>query len=153
MMSNIFSKQYGEEFDAENFKKGQLESITNSSRFILKYFNLLVLLLMPFYAFMAKLIYGKPYNYAEHLVINSYIQGITFWVTTLIFVFSVFTNPSIYFISILFTVIYYMYVYGKLCNLTFAESILKFLIFLGLTFISFVLLVVIIAIAMIILKI
>ncbi|MFX0556331.1 DUF3667 domain-containing protein [Maribacter sp. CXY002] len=131
LMGDMFANQLGDDFDATSFKKEQLEQITNTSAFTLKYFNLFVLILIPLYTFMAKLVYGKPYNYAEHLVINSYIQGITFWVTTIMFIISIYTFSSIYFLTVVLSILFYSYVYGKLYKLTFGQSVLKIIIFLG----------------------
>lgn len=132
MMSNVLSKQYGDKFDAEKFKRDQLEYITNYSKFMLKYFNLLVLLLMPLYTLLAKLVFGKPYNYAEHLVINSYIQGVTFWFTAILFVISIYVSPSLIILAVLISMFFYLFAYGKLYNLTAAEAILKFFKFIAL---------------------
>jgi len=108
----------GDSFDAEAFKTEQLASKTKTSSFMLKYFNLHILLFLLFYTLLTKLIY------AAHLVINSYVQGITFWVTTVMFVISIFTNPSIYFIALIFIIFHYLFAYDKLYELKIAESIL-----------------------------
>ncbi|TDT41906.1 uncharacterized protein DUF3667 [Maribacter spongiicola] len=131
MTSKIMSSRFGSDFDVESFKKDQLKLITKMNTLTLKYFNILVLLLIPIYTFIAKLVYRKPYNYAEHLVINSFIQGITFWAMTFIFVISIYTSPTIYLLSIFFSIFFYTYAYGKLYNLTIAESILKIFLFIA----------------------
>jgi hypothetical protein len=131
MISSMMEKQLGEEFDAATYKKEQMERITDLSSFMLKYFNLIVLLLLPLYTFLAFLTYRRPYNYGEHLVINSYIQGLSFLATSLLFTISVFTNPSVYMLAIVLLVIYYTYAYGRLYKLSVAESILSFLKFSG----------------------
>lgn len=130
----------GEEFDIVAYKKEQMEIITKLSSSMLKYFNLLVILFMPFYTFLSFLTYRKPYNYGEHLVINSYIQGLSFLVTSLIFTISVFTNPLVYIITIVLLIIYYTYAYGKLHKLSVAESILKLFKFFGILAISIIIL-------------
>lgn len=138
MMANMMEKQLGENFDREAYEKENLELITNASSFMLKYFNLLVILFMPIYTYMAFLVYRKPYNYAEHLIINSYIQSISFIVTSIVFTVSVFTDPSVYLLTIFFLIFYYTYAYGKLYHLSVAESILKLLIFIGTLIISII---------------
>ncbi len=112
--------------------------VTNSSQFMLKYFNLIVILFIPLYTFIAFMVYRKPYNYAEHLIINSYIQSISFLVTSIIFTISVFTTPSVYLVTIFFLILYYTYAYGKLYHLSLAESILILLIFIGILIISII---------------
>ncbi|WP_116771293.1 DUF3667 domain-containing protein [Maribacter litoralis] len=131
MMSNMMEKKLGNDFDKIAYEQETLKMVTDASQFMLKYFNLLVILLMPLYTYMAFLVYRKPYNYAEHLIINSYIQSISFIVTSIIFTISVFTSPSVYLITVFFLVFYYIYAYGKLYNLSVAESILKVLVFMA----------------------
>lgn len=138
MMADIFEKQQGNKFDAETYKKDTMVLMTKVSSFMLKYFNLLVVLFMPFYTFLAFLTYRRPYNFGEHLVINSYIQGLSFLVTSVIFIITVFTNPSVYILTIVLLVVYYTYAYGKLHDLSVAESILKFLKFSGILILSFI---------------
>ncbi len=137
VIGNMMQKQMGEEFDIVAYKQEQMEIITKLSSFMLKYFNLLVVFSLPFYTFLSFLTYRKPYNYGEHLVINSYVQGLSFLVTSLIFTISVFTNPSVYIIAIVLLIIYYTYAYGKLHKLSVAESILKLFKFFGILAISF----------------
>ncbi len=43
--------------------------------FLYKYYYYFNFLFLPFYAFIAYLVFGKPNNFAEHLVINAYISG------------------------------------------------------------------------------
>ncbi len=136
MMAGIMEKQLGENFDAISYKEETMELITELSSFMLKYFNLLVIVFLPFYTFLAFLTYRKPYNYGEHLVINSYIQGFSFLTTSIIFTICVFTDPSVYLISIVLLVIYYTYAYGKLHGLKVVESILKLFKFFGILAIS-----------------
>ncbi|HAF77676.1 MAG TPA: hypothetical protein DCG42_10195, partial [Maribacter sp.] len=79
----------------------------------------------------AFLIYRKPYNYAEHIVANSYIQGFSFLTTTFIFFISIWIHPSLYLIIYPLLILYYTYVYGKLYKLTIGQSILKIILFLA----------------------
>ncbi len=131
IMAGMMKDKLGDDFDVETFKKEQLAFIAKSTSFTLKYFNLLVVFMLPLYAFIAFLTYRKPYNYGEHLVVNCYIQSFTFLFTSLVFVLSVFTNPGLYALSMLFVIFYYTYAYGKLYKLSFAGAILKLLIFCG----------------------
>ena len=116
---------------AEEFKQEQLERNAEIQKSILKYFNLFAFVLLPIYAFMAFLVFGKPYNYGEHLVINAYTQGITFLITALFFLASLIISPKFYYFSMLVMVVFYTYVYSKLYRLTFGKSLLKVLKFVG----------------------
>ena len=49
--------------------------------FILRNFNIITFLFLPFYALLSKLTYTKPHNFGEHIVINSYILGTTMFLT------------------------------------------------------------------------
>lgn len=115
-----------------DFQKEQLESSKTSQEILLKYFNVLSLVLIPIYTLIAFLVYRKPYNYGEHLVFNSYIQGTSFFATFILFLISVFTSPLVYLLATFITVFLYTYAYGKLYRLSFSESLLKLLLFIGL---------------------
>jgi hypothetical protein len=128
---NWYAKTIGGPFSDPEFKAEQLAKSTESSKFTLKYFNILVIALLPIYTLMAFLIYRKPYNYAEHIVANCYIQGFSFLTTTLIFFIAIWIHPSIYLLIYPLLILYYTYVYGKLYKLTIAQSILKIILFLA----------------------
>lgn len=125
-----YGETLGGPFADPEFKEQQLEDSTHSTRIILKYFNLFVILLMPLYTFLAFLVYRKPYNYGEHLIVNSYIQGFSFLTTTIVFFISLLLHPAFYLLIYPLLILYYTYVYGRLYKLTIGESILKFIIFL-----------------------
>jgi hypothetical protein len=127
---------YGEKFGgfmaSEEYQAEQLEQTKNVNGFMLKYFNILTFVLLPFYTLLAYWVFRKPYNYGEHFAINTYILGITFLGTSLFFVLSVVVHPILYFLTMVFTLSYYSYAYKKLYKLTFAEILLKILKFIGL---------------------
>ncbi|MEO1652721.1 MAG: DUF3667 domain-containing protein, partial [Bacteroidota bacterium] len=109
---------------------------------MLKYFNLVSFLLLPFYGFIAMKVFGKPYNFGEHVAINAYIQGFSFLMTICLFLISLLTNPLVYLFGIVGTMIYYSYAYGRLYQYSIWQVILKFLRFLlvmSLLFLIFVL--------------
>lgn len=103
---------------------------------ILKYYNIFTYLVLPFYALLAFWVFGKPYNYAEHLVIACFLQGLSFLTGTLSFLFSVFIHPSFMSVGIIITAIIYSYAYGRLYKYAFGQVILKFLKFLLILFAS-----------------
>ncbi len=116
--------------------------------FMFKHYYYLSFLLLPLYAFIAFLIYGKPNNYGEHLVINAYIHGLLFFLGLLLIFLTLLIHQEIYSSgSILLTVIYYLYVYKKYRKHTIGKTIkvlLKFLL------ISLVILLIIVAIGFLI---
>ncbi len=118
---------------AVDFKKQQMEQGAKTQKIILKYFNLIAFLMLPLYALIAFFVFGKPYNYGEHLVINAYIQGVTMLFSIMLFLISLFTSPIIY-LSVLFTVIaYYIYAYKRLYRLSAAKTIVLLMKFIGIT--------------------
>ena len=138
-----------------NLLKDQEENQEKSLRFMLKYFNLFAFILLPFYALLAYWTYRKPYNYGEHVVINSYIQGITFLTTNLFFILAVFINPNFFLFGVLITVSYYLYAYKKLYKLSFGKTIITLLKFIGIliaSLIAIMILGVILGVAFIFLK-
>lgn len=110
---------------------------------ILKYFNLFSFALLPFYALLSMLVYSKRYNYGEHLVINAYLQGFLFLLTSLAFLLSIFIWSQMYLISILLGIVFYSYVFSKLHKHSLLKAFLyalKFiLITLGIFIVIFIL--------------
>lgn len=80
----------------------------------LKYMNLSIYLMHPINAFLIFLIFGKPYRYSQHLIIFSYIQGIAFLFTNILFLLSLVISPIFYNMSLLVGVAWLMYVYKRL---------------------------------------
>ncbi len=130
---NWYGEIIGGPFSNPEFKAEQLAKSAESSKFTLKYFNILVIALLPIYTLIAFLIYRKPYNYAEHIIANCYIQGFSFLTTAFIFFIAIWIHPSLYLLIYPLLIFYYTYVYGKLYKLTTGQSILKVILFLMLT--------------------
>jgi hypothetical protein len=129
-----FSKNIGGQYKSIKYQQESLELNEKLQKGFLKYFNLISLLLLPLYAFIAFLVYRKPYNYAEHLTVTTFIQGFSFFVSSILFLIAINTSPYLYSVSVLFLMFFYCYVYGKLYQLTVGQSILKFIIFLVILF-------------------
>lgn len=108
---------------------------------IIQYFNLVTLVLIPIYALFTFLIYRKTYNYAEHLVFNSYIQGTSLVFILIFFYISLLTHPFVYSITTFITIFLYLYSFGKLFKLDAGTSILKLFLFLIMFFIFIVMLI------------
>jgi hypothetical protein len=135
LIPNLSEKDLKELKHEQNVAKNQLKfnKILTGKwfGFMLKYLNLVAFLFLPFYSFLSKLIYRKPHNYGEHLVINAYIQGTTMYISILFFFMGLLIHPKIYSFSVLGFAIYYSYVFGRLYNFSFKKVILKFLKFIG----------------------
>ena len=117
-------KMFGYKNENE-FKKGLIE-------FQMKYYNLLAFLLLPIYTLIAFFVFRKPYNYGEHLVINTYIQGITTLLSVLLFIFSLLIGFNLFGSGIMILpFLYYCYAYKRLYNLTFGKLLIKILKFIG----------------------
>lgn len=115
----------------EKEKDAQVKMSEEAQGTVLKFFNLFTFFLIPFYTLIAYLIFGKPYNYAEHLVIACYIQGFLFMTTIFFFGLSLVFNPAIYGLSFMVMIAYYLYAYGRLYNYTKGKIVIKLLKFLG----------------------
>ncbi|CAL2103544.1 conserved membrane protein of unknown function [Tenacibaculum sp. 190130A14a] len=110
--------------------KMQLSFLEKWSTFLLKYFNISTFLFLPFYALLSKLTYNKRHNYGEHIVANAYLQGTTMYTMILCFLLSMLVHPRMFGFSMLIVVLYYLYTFAKLYQLSFAKSIVKFLKFI-----------------------
>ncbi len=98
---------------------------------LLQYWNLYSFLLLPLYTLIAWWVFGGPYNFGEHLVINAYIQGITFMLLTLVFLVSLATHPQVFYSGQVCIIVYYSYAYARLYRHSFGRSLLKLLKFIG----------------------
>ena len=102
-------------------------------RFQLKYYNIFAFLFLPVYSLISFLVFRKPYNYGEHLVINTYILSIVGLVSLMIFLFSLFTGINIYGSGVLLLqFLYYCFAFQRLYRLSFGKFIVKILKFFGL---------------------
>ncbi len=124
-IKDIRSKEIFGYKNQEEFKKGIMV-------FQMKYYNLFAFLFLPLYTLIAFLVFRKPHNYGEHLVINTYIQGILLFLSVLLFVFSLLTGINIFVTgNLILLFFYYSYAYKKLNKLTFGQLFLKILKFIG----------------------
>ena len=130
-MGNLeaFNMQLVERYKGIGIKDPDLERVDQVQAEILKYFNLVTLLLIPLYSLFTYTIYRKTYNYAEHLVFNSYIQGAGFVIALIFFYLSLATHPMVYSITTFATWSLHAYVFGKLYRLGVGTSILKLILF------------------------
>jgi hypothetical protein len=111
--------------------KNQDEYMKANAEFQLKYHNLISFLFLPIFTLIAFFVFRKPYNYGEHLIINTYFLSITTFFGVLSFIFGLLTGINILFYSIFITFLYYSYAYKKVYELSFGQLILKILKFIG----------------------
>lgn len=121
---NISQEQYDSQIDA-------LETNNRIQEYSLKYFNIISFLILPFYALISRLIFGGKFNYAEHLVINSYIQGLSFFLAILTFFLAIYVYEPIFYFQLLFLIFYYLWTFAKLMNFGVGKALLKLLLFFG----------------------
>ena len=130
--------------------KNQEELNKSIVGFQLKYYNLISFIYLPLFTLIAFFVFRKPYNYGEHLVINTYIISITTFLGVLFFVFSLLTEINILYYVTFITFLYYSYVYKKLYELSFGRLILKIFKFLGVLLVLLIALIIIGFVAMMI---
>jgi hypothetical protein len=112
----------------------QLENYQNSANIqsnALRYFNLISFLSLPIYAFVSLLVFGRKFTYGEHLVINCYLQGLSFFGGILFFLGGVYFWTPLIYIQLFFIIPFYLWTYAKLLNFGFGKALLKFLLFLA----------------------
>lgn len=114
-------------------KKGaqmQLKFMDGMMDFMLRYYNLMSFVFILIYAMLSKWTYLKPHNYGEHVIINAYFFGYTLFFSLILFFLALWIHPMIYNFSILFYILFYMFAFGKLYQLSLGKNILKFLRFI-----------------------
>lgn len=114
----------------QNFSKKMVE-------FMIKFYYYISFLSLPFFTFIAFLVFGKPNNYAEHLVINSYIIGLTSLLSILLFFAALIIGKSGIYNGGQFAIVfvYYSYVYQNYRNYSFKQLTLKILRFVLILFV------------------
>ncbi|MCL6218147.1 DUF3667 domain-containing protein [Zunongwangia pacifica] len=121
------------------------ELIFNS---IYDYYSLVSILLIPVYAFIARLSFfnRKKYNYTEHLVVMGYISSHYTIISAILLTFAAIFGGNYYFIgnflNLLFA-LYTAYCYKGLLNLSLPQLLLNILLFIGITFLVFLFLTII----------
>ena len=132
---------------------GQEEFQSKNMAFVQEYQSLLMMLYIPLYAVMAKLVFigFKKYNFTELIVIFMYTQaqmGILLAVTIILFISLGFSFYTLSLISIPVMIIYTGFCIFRLYKLNFQEIILRSLIFLIVLVVTFVIYVIVISIIM-----
>lgn len=125
----VFNMRLVERYRGIGVKDLDLERVDQVQAEILKYFNIVTLLLIPLFSVFTYIIYRKTYNYAEHLVFNAYVQGTAFVVALILFYASLVTHPTVYLVTTLTNWFLHGYIFGKLYRLGVGMSILKLFLF------------------------
>lgn len=107
--------------------------IRENAEFQLKYFNLISFLILPIWTLIAFFVFRKPYNYGEHLIINTYLSGIVTFLNALSFIFGLFIGVNTLLYSIFISFLYYSYANKKLYKLSFGQLLFKILKFIGIS--------------------
>ncbi|MEP0214571.1 MAG: DUF3667 domain-containing protein [Cellulophaga sp.] len=125
--------------------KEALESINLIYQFYTNYYNLIIISSIPVYSLLTYLTFRKrDHNYSEHLVFNAYIQanlGYTLIVLQL-FLFNLIglSKEIISSAFILISAIYALYVFIKLYQLTFKQTLYAFFRYVGYIILAFIIL-------------
>ena len=142
---NLDIKEGSKEEKQSQKQYNNLQNPEEIQKSILKYFNIVTFLLLPLYTLVSFLVFGRKLNYGEHLVVNCYLQGFSFFLGVLLFLASIYLYPPIYYFQFVIIITYYLFTYAKLLNFGIGKAILKLLLFI------IVLILVIIVISIIIL--
>lgn len=137
----LMEGQFDKLESVEEFQKQRKESLqlnTKIQSWILQYFNIFTFLMVPVYGFMAYLVYRKPFNYGEHLVIVSYLQGFVFLTSILFFIVGLLTHPALYYTNVLVAVFFYLFVYKRLYQETVKRTIWRLFKFVGIALLVFI---------------
>lgn len=133
--------------------KNQEEFTKSMMKFQIKYYNLISFLLLPLYTLIAFLVFRKPYNFGEHLVINTYLQSIITFLGVLLFIFSLLSGINMIGTEIMILLFfYYSFAYKRLYKLTFGQLLLKILKFIGILLLFMIPLLIITVISIVINK-
>ena len=129
--NEFYAENLGGIYQEEGFQKKQIEIATTVQRGFLKYFNIASFVALPFNALLAFLVFGKPYNYGEHLAIVTYIQGTSFLISCLMFLLTILVSPYLFMLSLILLFFLYVYAYSKLYSFSIGDIALKVLLFIG----------------------
>lgn len=112
---------------SEEQVKGQREVNT----FMIQHFYLMSFLFLPFYTLISRIVYRKPYNFAEHLVFNAYLQGSMIVANIFLIALSIIINPSLFWLFYPLTMVYYLYSFTRFYKHNVGQVVLKILKFIG----------------------
>jgi RNA polymerase subunit RPABC4/transcription elongation factor Spt4 len=106
--TSLTSKEQETKMVQEYFERHMAQSI----KAMTDYYTVMSFLFLPVYTLIAFWVYGKPFNFAEHLVINAFVQGIIFMVTLISSLLGAYVSLDLFFWSMyILTIGYYIYAY------------------------------------------
>lgn len=115
-------------------QKEMLEMNEKIQNYTLKYMNIFTYFVLPLNALLFFLVFGKPYKYSQHLIVNAYIQGFLSLITTILFLMSLVISPMLYYINFVVGFGGYFYFYKRLYNYTPEQMVGKVFKYIGLYF-------------------
>ncbi len=135
----------------------QQEYMTTYWEFIQKYYTLLMVSLIPFYALISRLVFlnRKDFNFTEHIVMATYIMAQFSLVSSFLNILLLVLNiPSVWLssMSIFLQIAYFAYCYKRLFKISFWGIILRSLWFIAILLVIFTLLIIVGIIFVILLK-
>jgi hypothetical protein len=147
LILNKFFPNAMAEMSSMGVQEGQEELMANYWSFIQKYYSLFMIMLIPFYALISRLVFvnRKEYNYTEHLVMAMYIMAqfslVSSILNILLLVFQL--SPSILgTASIFLQMAYFGYCYKRLYKLTHGGLALRTLWFLAILLLILIIIVI-----------
>lgn len=153
----ILNKFFPEALDLSNITtKGAEEFQKKNMHFIQEYQSLVMMLYVPIYAVISKIVFFnlKKYNYTEHLVIYMYILSQATIISSIVTIIGVYFGKNIGIIGfafvIPFQIIYSAFCLKKLFNLSFMGIVIRTLYFLVVSAVFFILFSIIMVVVMII---
>lgn len=123
--------------------KGQEKAIKETIQLMQKYYSFIMVLLVPFYALMSRLIFinRKEFNYTEHIVIIMYIVAqfslVSSFINIALLVLQLPTN-ILGSASIFLQIAYFGYCFKRLYKLSFRGIIMRTLFFFGILIAIFI---------------
>lgn len=137
----VFNASLVERYKGIGVKDLDLNRVDKVQAEILKYFNIVTLLLIPLYSIFTYNIYRKTFNYAEHLVFNAFVQGTGFIFGIVFFYLSLIIHPIVYFLTTPAIWFIHAYIFGKLFRLGISISFLKLILFNIMSVVSIIIIV------------
>lgn len=146
----IQNKFFPELIDMSAFtQKGQEEFMANYISTVMEFQSLIFVLTVPFYALISKLVFFdiKKYNYTEHLVTNMYISAHFSIIGTVMVLISLLLGINFSAVGmavLLLQVVYAIYCFKRLFNLSIFKILLKTLLFLLIVFVLFIIMIILV---------
>ena len=152
----ILNKFYPESLDFSNFAvEGQEEFQQKNMNFVQEYMSIIMMLYIPIYALIARVSFIglKKFNYTELIVVFMYWQSqISIFSSVTIIVAAMFgvANGTVSMIFFPLMILYAAYILKRLYQLSFAQMVLRTLIFFIVLGVVFAIIIVIVIIIMLI---